>query len=494
MNKIKSIFNGAAGDSIFLVAVRFVTLFLGMAVTRIMSGHFSVHDYGTYSQVNLIVTTVTSITILGMTDGINYFFCREKDEKLRDAYVSSIFSLQFIMSLIASVVVMSCTIPLAKYFGNDDIKPLLIYAAILPLTTNLIHMLQVLFVAVGKAKGIALRNFVVAVLRVVAIALACYVFDDISVMLFCTEILDALQIVYFCVGLKKGGFWVNPFKLNTSLVREILSYCIPMAMFVMLNSLNRDLDKYVISAFTDTETLAVYTNASKILPFDVVMSAFITVLLPYITRYIAEKKYDNTLKLYKSFLEISYITTCILAVGAIVSAPDVMTFLYSSKYSEGLNIFILYIVVDILRVLGITLILSASGKTKTIMCVSFATLALNAITSISFYFLFGIIGPAISTVLVTFISGVLLLYFGAKEIKSKISSFFDWKYLLLFIAEAVILAVVVSILRNYLVSLGVGYLLRLIICYGIYGIVMLILNIKRLLKNLSYVNSCKLNK
>ncbi len=485
---------GASADSIFLIAVRFMTIFLGMFVTRIMSDHFSVHDYGTYSQINLLVTTITSITILGMADGVNYYFCKEKDITKRDSYVSSIFSLQFILSLVCSIIVLSCSIPLAKYFGNDDVKPLMIYAAVLPLLTNLIHLLQVLYVAIGKAKGIALRNFVVALLRIVAITVACYVFDDIAVMLLCTVILDLLQVLYFVFGLKRGGFWVNPFKLNIHLVKEIFSYCIPMAMFVMLNTLNRDFDKYIISAFTDTETLAVYTNASKVLPFDIVMTAFVTVLLPYITRYISEKRYDDSQKLYKSFLEISYITTGIMAIGAIGVAPDLMTLLYSDKYSEGIYIFILYIVVDILRVLGITLVLSAAGKTKKIMYVSFITLALKAVTSLSFFFALGVIGPAISTVLVTFISGAILLHYSAREMNTGAMKLFDVKYLALFLIEAILMALAVFALRKYLVKTGMHYLLRLVICYGIYGVAMLLLNLKRLFASLKYINSCKMNK
>ncbi len=494
MSKFNSVFKGASVDSFFLIVVRFMTIFLGIFVTRIMSGHFSKHDYGTYSQVNLLITTITSITILGMTDGINYFFCREKDLAKRDSYVSTIFSLQFIFNLLSSTIVLSCSVPIAKCLGNDDVKPLIMYATILPLTANLIHLLQVLYVALGKAKGIALRNFIVACLRIVAISIACYIFDNIAVMLFCTVILDALQVLYFVIGLKRSGFWVNPFKLDANLIKDILSYCIPMAMFVMLNTLNRDFDKYVISAFTDTETLAVYTNASKVLPFDTIMTAFVTVLLPYITKYIAEKKYDDTQKLYKSFLELSYITTGIMAIGAISVAPDLMTLLYSDKYSEGLNVFILYIVVDILRVLGITLVLSAAGKTKTIMYVAFATLALKAATSISFFWWFDVIGPAISTVLVTFISGIVLLHYSAKEMNTTAIKLFDIKYLALFLFESILAAIVVLMLRKLLTNLGVNYFFRLIICYGIYGMAMVALNVKRLFKNVKYINSCKMKK
>lgn len=494
MNKLKSMLKGASADSVFLIFVRFITIFIGMFVTRIMSGHFSVHDYGTYSQINLLATTITSITILGMADGVNYYFCKEKDKVKRDSYIATIFSLQFILSIISSVIVITCSVPISKYFGNDDVKPLMIYAALLPLLTNLIHLLQVLYIAIGKARGIAVRNFVVAVFRIIAIALACYVFDNIAVMLLCTAVLDALQVVYFVVGLKKGGFMVNPFKLNPNLIKDILSYCMPMAMFVALNTISRDVDKYVISSCTDTATIAMYTNASKILPFDIIMSAFITVLLPYITMYISNKRYEDTQKLFKSFIEISYITTCIMAIGAISVAPDLMTLLYSDKYSNGINIFIIYIVVDILRILGITFVLSAARKTKTIMYVSFITLCLKVVTSVVFFFWFGVAGPAVSTLLVTFINGALLMHYSAKEMHTRAIKLFDIKHLVTFLIELSLMTVVSSLLRKFLAEIGVHYFLRLLICYGFFGIVMILLNAKHLFRHMKLINLCKMDK
>ena len=86
-------FKNASGDSFFLIFVRMVTLVFGLLMTRILSGYFSVHDYGTYSQIILIVGTVSSLTILGMIDGVNYFFCKEQDLEKREKYISNIFFL-----------------------------------------------------------------------------------------------------------------------------------------------------------------------------------------------------------------------------------------------------------------------------------------------------------------------------------------------------------------------------------------------------------------
>ena len=312
----RKLFRGAAGDSFLLTLVRIVTLALGIVTTRIMSGYFSLRDYGTYSIVMLLTNSVSSITILGMMDGLNFFFCREKDPIKKNEYVA-IFSIQYFIGIVAATVVLICAVPISNYFGNRDVKGLLIFAAILPVLQNSISLLQIMFVAIGKVKHIAVRNLGVSILKLCAIIAACYLVSNIIFVLICQVITDTLQILYFHMVLKKSGCSIPFFRFNRFLVKEIIIYCIPIAMSTIVRSLYRDCDKYVISYFTDSETLAVYTNASKQLPFDLVTSSFCTVLLPYLTKYISEKRYKQALSLYRAFLELSFITTSILAIGAI---------------------------------------------------------------------------------------------------------------------------------------------------------------------------------
>ena len=475
--------------------VRMVTLVFGLLITRVLSGHFSLQEYGTYSQILLLSTTIANMTTLGMIDGINFFFCKEKNEQTRNAYISTIFFLHYLISSIVSLSVLACTVPLAKYFDNESIKPLMIFAVVLPILHNSIALLQVMFVATGKAKVIAIRNLLVSIIKLLAVVLACYVFDNIVVVLFSQLITDALQVVYFFAVLRKKDCKINIFHFDKHLIKEILVYCIPMAMFVVIKSLNRDSDKFVISFFTDTETLAVYTNASKLLPFDIVMTSFCTVLLPYITRYIANKKYEMTQVLYKSFLELSYIATTILAIGAVAVAPELMRFLYTEKYASydfGVYVFIIYILVDVLSVLNITLILSAAGKTKTILFASIGTFFANIFLNIGSFFAFGEVGPALATLLVTLVQGIVILSLGAREIKTNILKLFDKKYLLLFILQIAGCFLLVSLLRDFAVQKGFSYLVILFGAYGIFVGTLFLFNGKRLLKNLRTINKSKI--
>ncbi len=489
-----AILKGTSGDSFFLILVRVVTLALGILITRVLSGHFSLQEYGTYSQIMLLVSTISSMTMLGMMDGVNFFFCKESDEQKRNTYVSTIFFLQYAVSAIVSLIVLACTVPISNYFGNEALRALIIFAALLPVLQNSISLLQIMFIAIGKARQIALRNLLVSLLKLAAVTLSCYVFDNVAVIFFCQVITDGLQVAYFVITLRKNDCRINVLKFDKSLIKEILIYCIPMAMFSVIKSLNRDSDKFVISFFTNTETLAIYTNASKLLPFDIIMTSFCTVLLPYVTRYIAKQKHEQCQTLYKSFLELSYIATTILTMGAICVAPQLMRFLYTEKYVSsnfGLTVFVIYLLADIVSVMNITMILSAAGKTKTILLASIGPFLANILLNVLLFLVLGEIGPAIATLTVTVIQGIIILSLSAKELKSNFFKMFNLKYLTFFVLQILLCSSLAISLQRLLAGDQVHYLIILFAVYALFTGALLLSNFRRLLKNLKIINSCK---
>ncbi|MBQ8028909.1 MAG: polysaccharide biosynthesis protein [Clostridia bacterium] len=479
---------GASGDAVLLTFIKFVTMALGLVTTRLLSEYLSVHDYGTYSQILLIISTVSSFTILGMMDGVNFFYCDEQDEAKRESYTATIFSLQIVVGTISGLAIMLLSVPICLYFKNLDLKSMLIFAAVLPVMQNLLGMFQVLLVSVGKARMLAVRNFVVSVVRLIAVVIVLTALKNIAFILAVTLVLDTLQIAFFVLMLKKSGCKIRFSKADVRLLKKILKYCVPMAVFTAVNALNRDIDKYLISLMTDTETLAVYANASKPLPFDIIMASFCTVLIPHITRFVSKKKFNEASALYKLFLEIAYITTGILCCAAITVSPQLMNLLYSDKYVSGLSVFVVYILVDLVRFTNITLVLSAAGKTKWLMVMGVSALGLNGVLNFVFFKAFGIIGPAVATLITTIILGAFMLAMSAKVLETTLFRFFSKEYFLLFAAESVVLTVLLRMLSAFLSEKGVHYFLILAGVAGLFGVIMLVLNGKRLLSNMKEVN------
>ena len=489
MGKINKRIGGASFDAILLTCIKFITTALGLATTRLLSEHLSLHDYGTYSQILLIVSTVASITIFGMMDGMNYFYCKEAEVEKKEAYAATIFTAQLMLGTFAGCIVMLLSIPLSLYFDNPDIKNLLIFAAVLPTLQNLLWVLQVLIVSVGQARKLAIRNFVVSIVRLVAVICMATFVSNVAFYLAVTVLLDIFQMIFFGVVLRKNQCYIKPSRVDFRLLGEIIKYCAPMAIFIIVNSINRDLDKYLVSMMTDTETLAMYANASKQLPFDILMSSFATVLFPHIIRLFAENNKREVTKLCRHYFEVAYVCTGILCFAALSAAPQLMKLLYSNKYTDGLAIFCVYIIVDFLRFANITTILSSAGKTKWLMALGVGSIAANAFLNFHLYNVMGLIGPAVSTLIVTAASGIIMLYLDTRVLKARVFELFNLKHLLLFILETVVLTVALSALDRALEANDVHYFLILVIVAGTYVAVMSLLNFKRLISNMRKINA-----
>lgn len=481
--------NGAATNSILLMMVHVITTVLGLIVTKLLSVHFSLAEYGTYSQALLIISTTTSLSILGLTNATNYYYNRTEDESKRKIYLATIFAIQYVAGTLSAVILIAVRGSIAQYFKNDALKMIIPIIAVTPMLTNLIAMYQTLFVSIGQAKKIAVRNCAVSAARLLSVIAACFLTRTIVTVLVVILLLDIAQVLYFAFMFRKDKYLIRVVDADYHCVKEILTFSVPMAIYVMTNSLSRDIDKYVISVFASTEALAIYSNAAKVLPFDMLTSSMITVLIPVITRFINQKKFDEARSVFKLYLRIGCILTCIFAGGAVAVSKHLMLFLYDEKYIAGLPVFIVYLFVDMIRFANVTTILSGAGKTKTLMIISIVTLALNGGFNVISYQFMGMIGPALTTIALTVLMTLALLHFGAREIHSTILNLFDLKEIALIAVEIFIFGVEARYLTQWLEGLGLPTFLVFGVSYACYLGMMLGLNAKRVVGCLKSLNA-----
>lgn len=483
--------SGAAANSMFLAFVKIITTLLSLITIRVLCSILSEAEYGTYAQVLLIVSTISSITILGMTDAINYFYNKHNGNKKANEYVSTIFLMQLVVSIIGIASVLSGRDLIIHFFDNDSLENLLIFAALFPLMQNLISMMQVLFISIGKAKQIAYRNMIISILNLCCFSIGCYLTRNIYILFLVTSALNILQILYFIVSLIQNGVKVRFECVRFDIIKEILTYCIPMEMFILTNSLSRDIDKYIVSAFESTEKVAIYANAAKVLPFDIIMTSFLTVMVPILTRMLGEKDFKGSRKLYSDFLMFSCISTTILAAGVIPLAEEMVEMLYSAKYLAAVPIFRVYILIDIIRVMSLSLVLAASGKTSLLMKISLGALSANLLLNIGFYKIFGIIGPSIATFLIMFITGILITHFSAKIMQTTISMMLPLKELFINILKISCLCVATFLLKRYVGIFIENYFIILVICYGCYLVLAFFLFWKKIIYYYKQLNKSK---
>ena len=459
-----------------LTFVRMVTLSTGILQTMILSRTLSKEVYGTYSEGLLVISFLAPFFSLGLTESVNYFFNKSDDEKQRESYINTIFSLSLFAGLIGGVVILACRSLIGLFFDNTAIISLMIYIAFRPCLQNIISLYQPLYISNNYAKIIALRNLVVSVLQVVIVgAVSCFS-SNLMLLFGLLLVLDIIQVLLFGLFYEKNCCRLSVVKMDRKLIRPILAFALPMLLATSISTIHLSVDKLMISNLMTVEDYALYANMAKELPFSFLISAFTIVITPFVVKCINQNKIDEFKKLWADYLEIGYTLTWPLCIGAFVVAPELISFLYSDTYltKNGVVVFRIYAVVAMFRFTFFGLIPSALGKTNVVLKYSIIGMITNLVFNIVFFEIWGIMGPPLATVLSLIVSSFLYFRTSLKLIGLRMMDIFRAKRVFSLVFVMVLSSAIIILLERYVfgnikknvIKLVVEYGLFVLICYG----------------------------
>ena len=486
---------GASWDAIFLSGAKILTLLFGIVLSKIMSVGLSLQAYGTYAQANLITSVGTSLILLGLGDALNYYFNnRQQDlsEEMRSRIVNTVFFLETVVGVILAIAIYIGQNAVVNYFSNEALRMLLPFVSVLPLLGNLMYFYQILYVSTGKAKIMSLYNLVIMIIKIVVAYIAVYVLNNLIWIYLVLVLLDLGQMLVFKLYLQKNNVRIRTFKISKAHIGKILGYGLPMGVYALTSSLSRDLDKLVIGRLEGTETLAIYTNCSKILPFDVLVVSFATVLIPYIIRYVTEGNKDQSVRLFSSYMKVGYYSVWILTAAVLITPETIISFLYSDAYVAGKSIFVIYIFDSMLRFASMHLILTAANKTKTLMGYSLLSLGLNMVLNFLLYYLLGTIGPAVATLITALLYTWLILHKTIRIIDTRWRDVFNVKEVLWLLSTLVLGWFVAVMVNKGLLYLDLNSYLAMIISMALFGCGMLAVHFKKISAVIKQINTFKL--
>lgn len=447
-------------DALLLAFVRILTLAIGLLSTSILSHQLELVHFGTYAAGNLIVSTATIFTAFGLVDAANYYYHHK--ERNQD-YVNTVFAIQAAIGVVCAVVLAAGKPWIIRYFKNDQLYRVFGLLLFRPLLSNLESMLLVLQTAVGRARAVAIRNIVFSSAKLGAVLLTAFVFQDVRAMFVAFLLLDLLTIGYYARGFSKEAFPIRIHKACPELVRQILTFSVPMGIYLLAGEIMKDIDKYVIAAFESPQMLAVYTNSAAPLPITFLSTAFLTVSIPIITRLVRASELRRASDLYRAYLKIGYITSGTLTMICIILASEMVLLLYGADYLAGIHVFRIYLLVDMVKFAGVTLVLTAFGRTKLLMVLSCIATGLNLVLNPIFYALYGMEGPAIATLLITCAIVCAVLYFSAASLGCGLGQLFKPKACMWYLLELGGVSLGAWLLRRTLVKLLPGYVVILLI-------------------------------
>lgn len=413
---------------------------LTLVAAMLMSRFLTLEEYGTYSQIVLVITMLTSLLMLGLPNSMNYFMGRAENDMQRREFLSVYYTMCTILCMGVGVASLAGTPLIVEYFNNPLISTLWYFLLLYPLGRIITYTAENLYVVYHRTEYL-LRFRVLYSAGLVASILVSHWLKlpfQAYMLLFLAVSLSFSMAVYVSAYRLSGGIRLS---LSAKLIKQILNFSIPLGLASAVGTINIELDKFMIGRFVDTSTLAIYTNASKEMPVTIIATAFTTVMLPQFAHYMKEKRHRKVAEIWGSSAKLSFMIICYLAIGMYVFAPDCLRVLYSEKYVLGANIFRVYCLVLLMRATYFGIVLNSSGHSKLIFYSALAALGLNCILNYLFYRLFGIIGPAIATLISQVVINAFQLGYSGRILGVRIKDIFPWRDLGIILVVNVILGV-----------------------------------------------------
>lgn len=413
------------GDAVLLTTSNILTMCISTLTSMLLARFRTLEEYGTFSQLLLVINLFASIFMLGVPNSINYFLARADNNEKAQRFLSVFYTINTILSIMLGVVLV-CAIPLIElYFNNPEIRRYAYFLALYPwasiISVSIVNVLVVYkkttFLLIYKLLNSILILGTVLIVQLLGLGFQEYMIGNLGVC-----VLFAL-CVYIIVSKLSGGMKIST---DRTLIKEILVFSLPLGFSTIIGTLDLEIDKLLIGRMMNTQELAIYSNAAKELPLTIVSSSITAVLLPQVSKMIKRKENINAAKLWGEATELSFVFMGLFVAGIFTYAGDVIEILYSKKYLAGVPVFQVYSLVLLLRVSYFGMLLNAMGKTKDIMTCSIWSLILNAVLNPLFFELMGIIGPAIATFLSIFIVQMYQLWLTSKHIEMSFKDIFPW--------------------------------------------------------------------
>jgi len=415
-------------ETVLLTVSKMTTLVITTLTSMMLSRFRSFEEYGTYSQLMLVISLFTSIFMLGLPNSINYFLARANSRSEQQQFLGVYYTLSTVLSVIMGMALSLAAPLIAGYFKNPAVLTFIYFLLLYPWANVASSSIENILVVYHKTRFLVGYRIIHSLCLLGSVLVVQWLglgFREYMVVNLGIHCLFALA-VYAIAYRTSGGFRPH---LDKQLIRTIFAFSLPLGLSSVVGTLNIEIDKLLIGFLMDTEQMAIYTNASKELPVSFVAASITAVLLPQLTGMLKKDRNREALALWANATELSYLVICLIVAGVFTYAEDVMSLLYSEKYLPGLPVFRIYVLVLLLRCTYFGIILNAKGKTREIFWASIASLALNVVLNPLLYWTLGMIGPALATFLSMFVVLFWQLFRTAKHTGVTFAQVFPFKRL-----------------------------------------------------------------
>lgn len=211
-------------------------------------------------------------------------------------------------------------------------------------------------------------------------------------------------------------------------IKKQISHSAPIGFSTVINILNVELDKLIVSLKLNVEQFALYANGAVVVPFigTFAGAASSSLMAPMMERY-EKGDIDSLLSLWRmTIVKVALIFYPLLAF-LFVNAEAFVTLLFSARYADSAPVFQIYLLAQLPKIIFYGPFLMAIGKRRVPLYGAFIALAINGMLSWFMIDWLGLTGPALATLISIYIVTAYYLLQLSQSLDTALHTVFPFK-------------------------------------------------------------------
>ena len=408
---------------------QFIDSILQIVASMLLVRYLSKYDYGTYRQIMLISVLLSTTIAVGLPQSLSYFIPRASSLRQKKQLACQIFIFMTLLGVLASLLCYLLRFQISRGFNNPELARYawvysLFFLFLLPSKCT-----QPTLVALGKTNLASLINFASAVFNFVFVIIPLLRGQDIGSILtylLAFFIVKFIIVVLVLTTLKGGGIKL----VDIRSIKAQLLYGLPLGGALILGVIRKYLDQFIIGAFYNPVNFAIYSRGAFELPLvNLLPYTLSTLMVPRIAGYWAEGQIASIMYLWHEAMRKVALVLFPVFVFSFLFAEEIITLLFTRNYIDSVSVFRIYLLLLPTRIIAYRTVLQAIGQTRPILKATIISLITGAVCGVAFERVFGLMGPAMGTVLALLVAPGYLLVQTKKHLGVKITDLFSAKNL-----------------------------------------------------------------
>jgi O-antigen/teichoic acid export membrane protein len=405
-----------ARDVGFIGIVQILTSLGTFFLLPIITKTLGTYDYGLWAQINIIVSLVSSLALMGLSMGFVRFLSSETEKKTIKEAVYSILFFVAISGFLASLLIYMFAEPIATFFFKDPKATYFIQTGSALILLSVVESISLFYFRVFRqikkfSYFTLFETFGKLFLILILIKMG---YGLLGVIVATLLVQSSILLISLVIIVSQIGFVIPRF----THIKEYLRFSLPLTPSALVRWITESSDRFLVTYFLGLGSAGVYSAAYSIGNLiQLLVSPLQVILLPELSKLFDEDKIDQVRVYLSNSLRYFLLITIPAVFGLSALAKPLLGIFTTQDFLSG------WLVIPIVALSGLLAgifqifvnIMFLVKETKSTTYINIIAAVSNVLLNLLLIPSIGFIGAALSTLISYFLMIVLCIYISMKH-------------------------------------------------------------------------------